>query len=62
MKPNWLIFYIFSTRWGKSKNTKGSYCYIKVGSTIGDVEALGEPITDSDGKVSEDYKSLIKYQ
>ncbi|XP_045190327.2 spermine oxidase-like [Mercenaria mercenaria] len=38
------------TRWGNSKSTRGSYCYIQVGSTVGDVEILGEPITDSNGK------------
>lgn len=38
------------TRWGNSKNTRGSYCYIQVGASVNDVEVLGEPITDSNGK------------
>ena len=37
----------FRTRWGKMSNCLGSYCYIKVGATISDVETLMEPINDS---------------
>lgn len=41
---------VIRTRWGNSKFTRGSYCYIQVGASVNDVETLGEPVTDSDGK------------
>lgn len=42
-KPNKVL----RTRWGKMPHCLGSYCYIKVGATISDVETLMEPINDS---------------
>ena len=42
-----LLFVYFRTRWGKMSHCLGSYCYIKVGATISDVETLMEPVIDS---------------
>ncbi|KAH3717033.1 hypothetical protein DPMN_059813 [Dreissena polymorpha] len=41
---------VVRSRWGNSKNTRGSYCYIKVGATVGDVDTLAQPICDNNGK------------
>ncbi|WAR22667.1 RNF4-like protein, partial [Mya arenaria] len=40
------------TRWGNSKNTRGSYCFIKVGASVSDVETLGQPLNNAQGQCS----------
>ncbi|KAK3582765.1 hypothetical protein CHS0354_015292 [Potamilus streckersoni] len=35
---------VIRTCWGNDPNTRGSYCYIRVGATVADVETLMEPV------------------
>ncbi|XP_052771740.1 spermine oxidase-like [Mya arenaria] len=41
---------VIRTRWGNSKNTRGSYCFIKVGASVSDVETLGQPLNNAQGQ------------